>query len=316
MTRKEFEKIIEICNSEGADFETIHHFATLVAETKDPYLICDFCEYVDAADNPEIMPMMQEAILMEKNPLHWYEFAYLMCDCQKKCVDYAQLQGKIESLKDPKLIAYCREFVPAFDGNSLDEAMCECANYKWIMAYKNLLHFDDMSTWGDENPWFASLYYKSRDLEDNKNNGITKVPNCVRNSVMYTHPFNKVSRAFDIATKGDDPYYTTTFAEFYCGIEANKSDKEALKDLQEATEKSGDVLSVYELGASVDGVNIRRVENFAIESGMAKYMYYVGAYCPGANLDRMLRQIKKTGNQKYVKKMEEHIEEVRNKGEE
>ncbi len=312
MERKEFEKIIEICNSEGAVFETVHHFATLVAETKDPYLICDFCEYVDAADNADIMPILQNAILQEKNPLHWYEFAYLMCDCGRKNVDYVELQKKIEGLKDPKLIAYCREFVPAFDGNSLDEAMCECANYKWIMAYKNLLHFDDMSTWGDENPWFASLYYKSHDLEDQKNEGYDKVPRIVKNSV-FSGPAFRMFDAYNIAKRGDNPYFTTTFAEFYC-----KGDKysETLKELQEATEKSGDVLSVYEFGASVDGANIRRVENFAIKSGMAKYMYYVGAYCPDANLDRMLRHIKRTGNQKYIKKMEEHIEEVRNKGEE
>ena len=39
-------------------------------------------------------------------------------------------------------------------------------------------------------------------------------------------------------------------------------------------------------------------------------MYYVGAYVPGASQERMYREIAKTGNKKYLEKMEEVIAEA------
>jgi hypothetical protein len=108
-----------------------------------------------------------------------------------------------------------------------------------------------------------------------------------------------------------NPYIINTYAENEATLysDSPKELKICAEMFEDAMLATGDILHIYEFGASVPGANIRKIENAAIESEMPKYMYYVAAYVEGADIGRLYRSIQDSGNQKYIDKMEDHIKE-------
>lgn len=293
MENLEFNNILRTCKQTN-DLRVVLQGTLEVAKSKNPYFICDFAEEVELADHPEIMPILQKAMVETNDYVHIYEFAFLTNDMKKKHVDNDKLLQQIVLSFNPKLMAYSIEFVPELNKEVLLDALGECGNEKWIehvLSQENL--FDGI----EENK-------KQELLEKLKNRydlvkGKIVYPECVK--VMEDYSPEVVAKA---ALNSGNAYVINEVAENM--IAGNGDVDEFLDKIIE----TGDILHIYEFGASVPGANIAKVEQAAIDSGMPKYMYYVGAYVPGADTEKMLDAIKKTKNKKYIEKMQEHIKEA------
>lgn len=296
MDRFEFNQLLHQAMA-SRDREEVKGLAKVVAATANPYYVCDFCEYVDAADDPEIMPILQRAIEICGDPMHVYEFAFLMCDCDKKCVDYGRLQDMLISVQSPKILSYCAEYVPAFDRRALVSAIAECGDEKWT---KHM---------------YVTL---GRELDDDARAALLQRLNAVRGLVIYPKSLERLQlpcksylEVLNCVCWRDDLYAMTEAAENLgvpMGVELRDMLGSMVRRYEEQGERSrGGILHIYEYGASVEGADIELVMRAAEKSGMAKYMYYVGAYVPNADGQRMLDAIKRTGNKKYIEMMEEHL---------
>ena len=282
--------------------------AQTVARSKNPYYICDFAEYVDSADSPLVMPILQKAMEETGDIVHIYEFAFLMADCERTAVDYESLQNLIIESEDPKLICYSAEYVPTFDQKALAQGMIRCGNEKWLTHYIESVGF------------YAGVQNESEQERENQKSALVakllfeqergyKIPKQISDNYEGG---TIIGIAHNVLSAGV-PYHINTFAENDAELYGLTPEVQAefIRPFEEAMISTGDILHIYEFGASVPGADIRMIEDAVIESGMAKYMYYVGAYVPGADAERMLEEIKKTGNKKYVQKMEEHITEIK-----
>lgn len=329
MLKYEFNKILRKCTGKNENKKDLLRYAKRVAETGNPYFICDFCEYVEAVDDPDIMPFLQKAMENCGDIVHIYEFAFLMADCGRQCVDYKSLQDIIIASEDPKLIAYCSEYVPTFDQKALADGMIKCGNVKWLEHYI------------EAKGYYAGVENASEKEKISQKQRLLKSFELARKRETRFFPPKSVTDVYGIlgkdleqmrkdVLKSKNPYLINEMAENWEAtlyetplyiIEKEKqirmpehlrtqSYAECIEEYADAMIETGDILHIYEFGASVPGAPIRKIEDAAIEIGMAKYMYYVGAYVPGANVGRLLKSIEKTGNKKYIEKMKDHIKEA------
>lgn len=295
-------KLIKEANDVRTSEEKLVEIAKKVASTNDPYLICDFCEFCDKADTPRVMPILQSAIEQNENPLHVYEFAYLMADCGKRHVNYGSLLQRVIDAGDPKLLCYCREFVPVFDHARLDMAMSRVGNKRWLTNYEALTGFSKKQFYS------AKMLTQRLELIDRlAAEGKIVVPDVLKaRGVDFK---NGIVGAYNFCLSSHDPYLITNMLENFPRIDKSGRLAQRLFDLD-------DIMSIYEYGASCETADAKSVTEAAIQSNMPKYMYYVGAYCPGSDADALLNAIKSaTGvpeemKAKYAQKLDEHIREV------
>ncbi len=299
---KPFMKLIKEADDERTSDERLVEIAKKVAATNDPYLICDFCEFCERADSPSVMPILQRVIEQNNNPLHVYEFAYLMADCGKKCVNYGSLLQRVIESGDPKLVCYSREFVPAFDGVRLDMAMSRLGNKRWLEHYNELTGFLEGGSYEAK-----ALSQRLALVEKLASEGKVIVPDVIKSRVPDMK--NGLVDAYNHCLSVNDPYLITNMLENFPRMERSGRLTQRLFDM-------GDIMSIYEYGASCETANVAKVTEAAKQSNMPKYMYYVGAYCPGADAEALLSAIKSAVGVpeemkvKYAKKLEEHIRET------
>ena len=289
MTQANFKKLLEETKN-STSVSVVLANAKKVAETGNPYYICDFVEYVDLADSDMIMPILQAAIEKTKDYVHIYEFLFLTADCDKKAVNYERLVDLIIESKNPKLMAYTLEYVGDLyiDKERLLVKLVENVNAKWYdFALREVNTIDNKVLKAE---LLAALKIRKEMIDSGK----------FKEDFLKGKTPESVIRT---ASKSKSSYEINTVAETLT------DDIEDMSVLEDAIINLGDILHIYEFGASVDGANIKKIEDAAIKSKMPKYMYYVGAYVPGANQERMYREIAKTGNKKYLEKMEEVIAE-------
>lgn len=288
----EFKQILNNCKK-SKDLGAVIDGVTRVAQSKNPYFICDFAEEVALADTPEVMQILQDAMLETGDYVHIYEFAFLTNDMEMKHIDNdALLKAIIESC-NPKLMAYSIEYVPALRKEVLLYALGEYGNKKWIehiLSQEGV--FDDLEE-SVRQEILERLQFRYEQVKDK-----TVYPACVQDLEGYD-----AETLAQIALQSNNAYVINEVAE---NVVAERGDVDPFLD---KIIETGDILHIYEFGASVPGADISKVQQAAINSGMPKYMYYVGAYVPGADAEKILEAIKKTKSEKYIEKMQEHIKE-------
>ena len=293
MEKLEFEQILKRC-AVSNDKRIILEGAKLVAESGNPYYICDFVENVAGADTLEVMSVLQSAMERTNDYVHIYEFAFLTCDMGLKSVNFNSLFNKLKESKNSKLLVYSAEYVPAFDKVEIAKALIEFGNAKWLAHY---LESDEVLAGVDQDLKAELLEGIKQRYEEVKN--VVHIPECVRHRGL-----KNVDEIIEYALNSKDPYVVNEVAEYLGEFIEDKS------EFEDKIISLKDILHTYEFGASVPNVDVSKIENASIESGMPKYMYYVGAYVPDADAEKMLKSIKQSGNQKYIQMMEEHIEEI------
>ena len=288
-----FKSILNECKNTN-DINVVIQGATATAKSNNPYYICDFVEEVALADSPEVMPILERAICETRDFVHIYEFAFLTNDMGIKNVNNEVLLQAIVSSKNPKLMAYALEYVPAMKKDVLLHALSECGNKKWI---EHVLTQENIFDGIDEAKKQVLLEKIKNRYEYVSQHEV--LPHCVEH--LKGCDTEEILR---YAIESKNPYIINEVAE---NIIAGKGDANLLLD---KIIETGDILHIYEFGASVPDAEISKIEKAAIDSGMPKYMYYVGAYVPNANTERMYEAIKKTKNDKYTKMMLAHINEA------
>jgi len=297
MEKQKFDDILSECEKSN-NVEFVRSCAQEVALSGNPYFICDFVENVSLADTPEVMPILQMAIEKTGDVVHIYEFAFLTADCGYVYVDYKQLQEVIESYKNPKLLCYSAEFVPTFEKKSIGIALAECGNKRWLEHYIQNGLYNEIEDEGERAEVERLVTEKYKSVADSEKIMVPK-------GLEEVFAEDDVDKIVAKAIQSADPYTINEVAELLNAY----LEEEQLWELQQAIQNTGDILHIYEFGASVERARITEVEKSAVQSGMAKYMYYVGAYVPNADQLKMLDAIKITKNKKYIKMMEDHIAE-------
>ena len=324
LSRGDFEKILNRANSYTENYNiaksqversyyirAIRLLAQDVAKTKNPYYICDFMEYVDLADNPEIMPILQNAMEATGDIVHIYEFSYLAGDLKREAVDYNRLQQLIIESKNPKLICYSAEYVPQFSRYELGYALSECGNYKWCKYWteNESLRGVGSGRW----VYTASYIYKRINFRKEMQKDIIFYPEVCKvtmnNGVGISQ--DTITDIESYALTSNNPYLINETAEnILLRYEDENVRREKVIDFELAEVATGDILHIYEYGASVPMADPVLIENAAIASNMPKYMYYVACYVPNANVEKMREAIYTTGNNRYIEKIDEHIKEL------
>lgn len=305
--------LIKEANDPKTSRKRLIEIANNIADSRDPYAICDFCEWVDRADDEEIMPILQYAIEAINDPVHLYEYAYLMSACDKKFVDYEALQKKIINYGNPKLICYSSEYVYKFDQKELALGMIKHGNEKWLKHYIEAKGYD------------AGLEDASKDLKDAQKQALLAKLKSEEDKGYYipksvTKKFKGKSRAdyINAVIESKDPYLINELAENEATLYMLTPNvlSNFIRHFENAQIKTNEMLHIYEFGASVPGADVKMIEDAAINSEMPKYMYYVGAYVPGADCKKMLKGIRECKNvpefvkQKYEDLLLEHMKEV------
>ena len=290
MENLEFKSILNECKN-TKDINVVIQGAIEVAKSNNPYYICDFVEEVALADSPEIMPILERAICETRDYVHIYEFAFLTNDMGMKNVYNEGLLQTIVLSLNPKLMAYCLEYIPAMRKDILLYALGECGNKKWI---EHVLSQENIFDGIEESKKQELLERLKNRYEYALNNEV--LPHCVEHLEGLD-----VEKIAQYAIESKNPYIINEVAE---NVVAGKGDVDLFLD---KIIETGDILHIYEFGASVPNAKVSKVEKAAIDSGMPKYMYYVGAYVPNADAERMYDAIKKTKSEKYAKMMLDHI---------
>jgi len=264
MTNEEFRNIIEICRSHGF----VKEMAERIAATNNPYYICDFAEQISAADTPEIMQILEDAMLATGDIVHIYEFMFMAVDSGIKNFNLTRFEDAIIESKNPKLMYYIIGYVPGVNIPRLLQAIADTNSLKYIEHAKT-------------------------DYE---------LPASTSEETFYPETLKKYSTKYlgDIYLQiltSNNPYDINEYAEFYGDV------GKSTEKLQRVIIETGDILHIYEFACSVKGADIPLIEEVIIQSGMVKYMYYMYEYLAGTNKDKLRAAIINTGNQKYIDKI-------------
>lgn len=334
---KWFIDLIEEANDSSTSESRFNEIVGAVASLGDPYLICDFCEWVQRADTPRAMSILQGAIERSGDIVHIYEFAFLMADCKKQSVDYKSLQDKIISSENPKLISYCSEYVPAFDQRALAEGMIKCGNVKWLKHYIGEKGYYAGVEELDEDTRRDQRVRLEQRLELAKREEARHLPpkSVIKRYGILGQDLDEMRR--EVLTSAD-PYMINEMAENWeanlyetplATLEMDRQIRvpehrqrqtygQTIEEYEDAIMRTGDMLHIYEFGASVPGADVERIMRAAKKIGIPKYMYYVGAYVPNADCKQMLAAIESCEDvpeyvqEKYARLMREHIQEMEN----
>lgn len=241
MTKEQFKQLLKL-SIESNDVSTVLTAARRVASSKNPQFICDFAEYVELADHPIIMEILEESMLAYGDPNHAYEMAFCMQFAGKKNFNLRKFEDFILASEDDKLIGY-----------------------------------------------FKEGYVKGANLERMKVSSQPRLPKVLQGNALNGGVL--VAQARFAAQKNS--YALTSLANHF----PNEIDSKAM---HEQIFEIGDDLNTYEFGCSFANAGKRSVTRKVVEGGSAKLMWYIAEYTDWNYEQRLLEEIEKTGNKKYI----------------
>lgn len=289
MTNEQIALIIDSCNKTD-DLDFVIKCAKDVVKTKNPYHICDFAEFCRHSDNPQVMPILEGGMFATGDLIHCYEFAFCMADHDKN-FNLKKFEELIIINELAKIEYYFLECVKGTNVDKITKNFLSTKNKKWIKAY---VENDEL-----DKP------YNNLDLQ--------KYCNCLQDDYLpkrLEKYRNNPQLAEEDAIKSKDPLFINEVMEYCRPVNLDK--------LFEAMMATDDLLHIYEMYCSVSDLTEVQ-KNIVLEYmknnkhlNSAKYMYYICAYTDLAREKQieMLEAAKRTGNEKYIKKIETVIKPV------
>ena len=286
MIKNNYQHFLEQCQS--CNEARVMNLITLeVAESSDPYLICDYAENVKAADTVENITELENAMIKTGDLVHMYEFMFLMVDSEINNFNLKRFEEIIKKSNNPKLMCYCIGFVPGIDFDSMLEALYETKNVKYIERLSSEEFEIDIDTL----PGYQEKLERARKYD--------YFPDCL--SQFNTKDVNILMTK---AIQSKSPYLINEMADYIEYLRDYKSITEYnIEPLQQAQLKYADPLHLYEFAASIADSDKEAFQNAVIDRGIPKYMYYVYEYVSGVNKEELEKSIKETGNVKYINKI-------------
>ncbi len=293
MNKERLIEIIEECNHTN-DINVVIERAKEIAATKNPYHICDFAEFVTLSDHPTVMPILEDGMFATEDIVHCYEFAFCMADHGKK-FNLKRFEDLIIDNDMAKLQYYFLECVKGCNTYNLFEAFKCCAPSKWLKAFAENEEVAQYNTAQNDEYLPNLIFWRENDEEK-----VKQEPN---------YP-EKKAKVIKDAIKSRKPLSINDAAEYYAET------PEEVNALFEAMMATDDLLHIYELYCSVPALTEEQKaiildyikNNNYLNS--AKYMYYISEYTdlPAKEVAKMLKAAQKTGNTKYIKKIEKTLQ--------
>jgi len=312
MTKEEFEKIKTSCLiSDDQDY--ILEQAKLVAESQNPYFICDFPEYIQKEKlTREVMKVLEDGILETKQPIPIYEFMFEMTDFGIETFDIKRFEDEIIKLNNPKLLYYTIIFIKGANVPKMLDALCKTQNEKYITLAKEDYEESYNKEEYPEEEVFTKEYYKQLEASKEKHyfpESLTK----------YSDPLFLTDFVINVLEKGN-AYEIIELADYIEYLKDYKKLDEAsstkyLKQTQQKIEEKNDPLHSYEYAWSINSSDKDALSEIVIKSENPKLMYYFREI-PGANKEKLEQAIENTGNQRYIDKINEEKESKLTKTEE
>lgn len=293
MTQEEFKKILKNCMATN-DITIVARGAMEVAESDNPYFICDFAEFVPLSDDPSIMPILEDGMIATGDVYHCYEFAFCMADHDKK-FNLPRFEDLMIQGKRGKILYYFLECVKGANIEKVTNGFLQTTDDRWLQEYLNndeilKIHSEEDLPYLCQEDTLFKKYLVAYKLEGHEN------------EIGFP-------AALSIeAENSKDPEFITTAGEYY------HNDR-----LFNAIMATDDLLHIYEYYCAVPNLSEQEKSiildylknNNYINS--AKYMYYVSEYTdlPADQVEEMLKAAKKTGNQEYIEKIAATLERKR-----
>jgi len=222
--------------------------------------------------------------------IHCYEFAFCMADHDKH-FNLKKFEELIAVNDLAKIEYYFLECVKGTDVDKMTKAMLKTNNKKWIKAYIENKELEKPFSELDLNRYYNCLRddYLPQKLEKYREN---------------------FAQAEEDAIKSKNPLFINKVMEYCQPVNIDR--------LFNAMMATDELLHIYEMYCSVPSLTEAQ-RNTILEYmknnsklNSAKYMYYVCAYTDLAREKQleMLEAAKRTGNEKYIKKIESVLKPI------
>lgn len=287
------------------DYHYAYKRAMEVANSGNPFLICDFAENVPLADNHNIMQLLEDGIIACNDIYHEYEFAFTMADSGKKCFNLNRFEERIMKSGVAKIMYYCLECLVGCNCDKMEQALIKTKDAKYIELFMN----NDEVAHRHDKSWYKNKLNEIK--EENKSEGKRYLPKQLTSiannlDVLTTNENDEelLISSSDANSSDYNPMHINMCAEY---TDCNR------RRAFELMMNSGNILHIYEYYCSVANDKEKDViYQYVLKSGYAKIMYYMIAWTD-LDVDRceeMLSEIEKLRNKKYIEKA---VEALKNK---
>lgn len=277
-------KLLIDVTKDSNDYGLVLMNAKKLTFSSDPYVLCDFLEYVKLADTKEIMNIITNAMIRIGDIVHLYELYFLMSERDAHFFNYKLVEDLIKQSKNPKIMSYSVAFTNLRDKYGMLRELYATKSAKWIKALEL-----EMNT--KELPGYKEALDEALDFD--------YFPPC-----LEKYGTKDISNLMELVINEKNPYLMNELADYmeylilYKGASNLRVD-EIVTPFKQST--IGDPLYQYEFASSIESSPKDELTTMVIEEGIAKIMYYMYKYVHGVNEERLVRAINNTGNEKYIK---------------
>ncbi len=280
------------------DINVVKEYALQAVATRNPFIICDFAEFVPLADSEGIMPILEDGMIACGDIYHEYEFAFCMTDSGKKHFNLPRSEKRIRESGIAKIMYYTIECMAECDTEKMEKALIDAQDDRYIEMFKDnreLYH-----TYSDH--WYESL------IEKLKQRNVRYIPR----------------QLIDIAPELDlihDNQNDNILLDIVCDLRADEYNPMYINMCAEYTDcdkessflammNSDNILHIYEYYCSAACDDEKdEIFEYILNSGYAKIMYYMIAWTD-LDLGRsriMCDAIDRLNNKKYAEKAKEAL---------
>lgn len=280
----------------STDKELVKQRAIEATQTGDPFVICDFAEFVPLADTPEVMKILEDGMIACGDIYHEYEFAFCMADSNKKNFNLKRFEEHFRECGIAKIMYYCMECLKGCDLIAMEDALMSTKDTKYIEHLMNNEEVDRQHS----SYWYKSAIENFERVHEKSAYG-KYLPNDIAVETVYGDDDAILAYAIDKSQQTGNPMYINMAAEY---TDCNKRD--ALGFMM----SSNNILHIYEYYCSAATEGQKDVIfDYILNSGYAKIMYYMIAWTdlPVDKCYIMLDAIEATGNKKYYEKAREAV---------
>lgn len=315
MDNLEFKKMLKTA-IKRTDRMYVSYCVDRLLEELNPFHICDFAELVPLADDPELMPKLANGMYNCNDIYHLYEFLFCMNDSGKKFVPFDDIATIIKDSGIAKIIYYCIECIDWCNTEDMEQALLGTDDYRYILAYsenkdlkkfhsedyiENLLkellsdRYEICGLASCQPQYYWDKYFENLDLDKKgaRLEPIIEISKRLNNPMLINmgaeYEDFLVSQMPDAFRAMMDSENELHIYEYYCSMKEHPNPERCLTKQQKK-----------EILAFIENCN------------NAKIMYYVCAWTD-ASLElclRMREAIYKTGNKKYIDKVEIYLQET------
>ena len=280
------------------DLKFVKDCAELAVESRNPFLICDFAEFVPLADTPEIMKLLEDGMIACGDIYHEYEFAFCMADAGKKCFDLKRFEQRFRESGIAKIMYYCMECLVGCDISAMEDSLMDTKDTKYIQLF---MENEDIPK------QHSKFWYKSAienfDREHAETSYGKYLPNELNVETVYGGDDAILAYAVDESNRLGNPMLINMAGEY---TDCDKRD--AFWHMINCM----NLLHTYEYYCSAANEGQKDyIFNLILDSGYAKIMYYMIAWTdlPLDKCYKMQQAIELTDNEKYITKTAQAIAE-------